>query len=88
MIFFTLIAAVLSCIFGPSASKKDTCWTYGLFNPGLNCENEDRKCRNWCDVDGYAFMDQVGDEKEDCRNGSDEWWWLFFKLAAKQTITL
>ena len=25
-------------------------------------------------------MDQVGDEKKDCRNGSDEWLWLFFKL--------
>ena len=84
MIFFTLIAAVLYFIFRPSSSRQDTCWTYGLYNPGSY--SEDRKCSLWCDVDGYVFVDQVGDEKEDCRDCTDEWWWLFFKLAAKQKV--
>ena len=82
MIFLTLIAAVLYFIFASSSSRQDTCWTYGLYNPGSY--SEDRKYRQWCDVDGYVFVDQVGDEREDCRNASDEWWSLFFKLAAKQ----
>ena len=57
LLFFTQIKAALSFIFGPSSWRQDTWWTSGLLNPGPNSEDEDTKCKQWCDVDGYVCMD-------------------------------
>ena len=74
MKFNPTIAVLLFLLVGSTLSNQNGCWRYGNCDPGPNCENNEHNHCWSCSDGGFISLDKVEDGKEDCENGSDEFY--------------